>query len=73
MVREVDVQPSHPGSNPHGCRFGFLLLKNTVGASPTVILSKKKDLHFHQSIYPFFLSCSSIAFVALVEFGRERF
>jgi hypothetical protein len=28
LVREVDVQPSHPGSSPHGCRFGFLLFKN---------------------------------------------
>jgi hypothetical protein len=25
MVREVDIQPSHPGSSPHGCRFGFVL------------------------------------------------
>jgi hypothetical protein len=28
LVREVDVQPSHPGSNPHGRRSGFLLFKN---------------------------------------------
>jgi hypothetical protein len=27
MVRKVDVQPSHPGSSPHGRGFGFLLLK----------------------------------------------
>jgi hypothetical protein len=25
LVREVDVQPSHPGSSPHGRRIGFLL------------------------------------------------
>ena len=27
LVREVDVQLNHPGLNPHGCRFGFLLFK----------------------------------------------
>jgi hypothetical protein len=42
MVREVDVQSNHPGSSLHGHIFGFLLLKNTVGDSPTVFLSKKQ-------------------------------
>jgi hypothetical protein len=39
----VDVQPKHPGSNPHGCKFGFLLFilkKLVVGVSPTAFLSK---------------------------------
>jgi hypothetical protein len=34
----VDVQSSHPGSSPHGCRFGFLLFhtqKTTVGGQKT--------------------------------------
>jgi hypothetical protein len=25
LAMGVDVQPRHPGSNPHGCEFGFLL------------------------------------------------
>jgi hypothetical protein len=41
----VDVQPRHPGSNPHGCEFGFLLFilkkKLAVGVSLTAFLSKK--------------------------------
>jgi hypothetical protein len=43
LVSEVDVQPSHPGSSPHGRKFGFLLLKKQiiVGASPTVFFKKK--------------------------------
>jgi hypothetical protein len=41
MVKEVDVQPSHPGSSLYGRRFGFLLLKKHCRASPTVFLSKK--------------------------------
>jgi hypothetical protein len=41
MVTEVDLHPSHPGSSPHGRGFGFLSLKNTVEASPTIFLSKK--------------------------------
>jgi hypothetical protein len=42
----VDVQPRHPGSNPHRCEFGFLLFikkKLTVGVSPTAFLSKKES------------------------------
>jgi hypothetical protein len=29
LVRKVEIQPNHPGSSPHGCRFGFLLLQKT--------------------------------------------
>jgi hypothetical protein len=29
LVREVDVQPSHPGSSLHRCEFGFLFFKKT--------------------------------------------
>jgi hypothetical protein len=25
LAMGVDIQPRHPGSNPHGCEFGFLL------------------------------------------------
>jgi hypothetical protein len=44
LAREVDVQSSHPGSNPHRCEFGFLFSKNqiAVGASPTAFPFKKK-------------------------------
>jgi hypothetical protein len=28
LAREVDVQPSHPGSSPHIREFGFLFSKN---------------------------------------------
>jgi hypothetical protein len=28
LAREVDVQPSHPGSSPHRREFGFLFSKN---------------------------------------------
>jgi hypothetical protein len=44
LVREVDVQPSHPGSSLHGCEFGFLFSKKkkiAVGASPTAFPFKK--------------------------------
>jgi hypothetical protein len=42
----VNVQPRHPGSNPHGCEFGFLLFilkKLAVVVSPTAFLSKKSE------------------------------
>jgi hypothetical protein len=40
----VDVQPSHPSSNPHGCEFGFLLfiLKNSLWGSPPPLSFQKK-------------------------------
>jgi hypothetical protein len=42
MGREADVQPSHPSSRLHECRFGFLLLKEIiVGYSPIVLVLKK--------------------------------
>jgi hypothetical protein len=28
LAREVDLQPSHPGSSPHRREFGFLFSKN---------------------------------------------
>jgi hypothetical protein len=31
LAREVDVQPSHPGSTPHIIEFGFLFTKNKIG------------------------------------------
>jgi hypothetical protein len=36
LAMGVDVQPRHPGSNPRGCEFGFLLFikKNRCGALP---------------------------------------
>jgi hypothetical protein len=47
LVREVDVQPSHPGSSLHRCEFGFLFSKKknkiAVGASPTAFPFKKKQ------------------------------
>jgi hypothetical protein len=42
MVRKVDVQPSHLGLSPHGCRFGFLLLKKHCKGFPYRISFKKK-------------------------------
>jgi hypothetical protein len=42
MVREVDIQPNHPGSSPHGRRFGFLLLKKHCKGFPYRILFKKR-------------------------------
>jgi hypothetical protein len=46
LVREVDVQPSHPSSSLHRCEFGFLFSKKKidVGASPTAFPSKKRGL-----------------------------
>jgi hypothetical protein len=37
LAMGVDVQPKHPGSNPHGCEFGFLLFiyfKTRCGGLP---------------------------------------
>jgi hypothetical protein len=44
LVREVDVQPSHPGSSLQRREFGFLFKKNAVGASPTAFPLKKRNL-----------------------------
>jgi hypothetical protein len=44
LVREVDVQPSHLDSSPHGRRFGFLLFQKyiIVEVSLTTFLLKNK-------------------------------
>jgi hypothetical protein len=36
LAMGVDVEPRHPGSNPHGCEFGFLLFikKTRCGGLP---------------------------------------
>jgi hypothetical protein len=56
LVREVDVQPSHPGLSLHGHRFGFLFFKKIkidVEASPTAFLSKKMlKNHVKKVFYP---------------------
>jgi hypothetical protein len=46
LVREVDVQPSHPGSSLHGREFGFLFSKkkkNRCRGFPYRISFQKKD------------------------------
>jgi hypothetical protein len=42
MVREVDIQPSHPGSSSHRQKFGFLLLfkKHCMGFSYRIPFKK---------------------------------
>jgi hypothetical protein len=44
LAREVDVQPSHPGSSLHRRELGsyFQKTKIAVGASPTAFPFKKK-------------------------------
>jgi hypothetical protein len=46
LVREVDVQPSHPGSSPHRREFGFLFSKkqNRCRGFPYRISFQKKRL-----------------------------
>jgi hypothetical protein len=41
----VDVQPRHPGSNPRGCEFGFLLFikKTRCGGLPHCFPLKKEE------------------------------
>jgi hypothetical protein len=46
LAMRVDVQPRHPGSNPHECKFGFLLFikKNLLwGSPPPLSFQKKKE------------------------------
>jgi hypothetical protein len=49
----VDVQPRHPGSNPHRYEFGFLLFikKLALGVSPTAFLSKKRIAAYEETTY----------------------
>jgi hypothetical protein len=44
LAMGVDVQPRHPGSNPRGCEFGFLLFmkKTHCGGLPHRFPFKKK-------------------------------
>jgi hypothetical protein len=43
LAMGVDVQPRHPGSNPRGCEFGFLLfIKNSLWGSPPPLSFQKK-------------------------------
>jgi hypothetical protein len=52
LAMGVDVQPMHPGANPCGCEFGFLIFikKLAVGISPTIFLSKKMFILFNLTV-----------------------
>jgi hypothetical protein len=47
LAMGVDVQPRHPGSNPRGCEFGFLLLikKNSLWGYPPPLSFQKKSYY----------------------------
>jgi hypothetical protein len=44
LVRKIDLQLSHLGSNPHRCRPSSYYLKNIVGASPTTFILEKNGI-----------------------------
>jgi hypothetical protein len=50
LAMEVDVQPRHPGSNPHECEFGFLLFikKTRCGGLPHRFPFKKNCVTWKQ-------------------------